>query len=136
MSAASRIFVALLLLGIVTIEFGGQFLLSVLRGREPKVERGSLTYSLFRAGHAHAGVLVILAIVAMPYVDLLTVGDTLKMVIRVCFAAAPLLVSGGMFGAGRLGPDGKPGSLVKLVYVGGLVLAAGLGLLGVNLLLV
>jgi hypothetical protein len=135
MSPTSRIFVAILLLSLVTIEFGGRFLLSILQGKQPQFARDSLTYSLFRAGHAHAGVLVILAIVVMPYIDLIAASDAIKMALRALFGSAPILVSVGMFGAGgKLTPDGKPGSAVLVTYVGALALCAGLVVLGIELL--
>jgi len=49
-----------LLLTIVAIEYGGWFMLRVVRGRQPATP---FQQAFFRAGHAHAGVLVILALV-------------------------------------------------------------------------
>ena len=134
MSTVSRVFAGILLITVVGIEFGGYFLLKILRGQEPKIAPDSRTFSYFRAGHAHAGVLVILALVAMPYVDAIAAGAVLKMVIRVCFGAAPILIPGGFFGGGAKLQDGRPGALIALVYVGALALAAGVLILGVNLL--
>jgi hypothetical protein len=135
MSAASRVFVAVLLLSMLAIEFGGYFLLMILSGKEKRFDRNSVTVSLFRAGHAHAGVLVVFAIAAMPYIDLLGVSDVVKMIIRICLGLAPILVSAGMFGAGgRPRRNGAPGPLVALIYAGAGALAIALVLLGVSLL--
>ena len=50
----------IILLVVITIAYGGTFLLKVSRGGVPV---NDLQRSFFRAGHAHAGVLVILGLV-------------------------------------------------------------------------
>src|SRR5690606_20648789 len=55
----------IVLLTVVAIAYGGTFLLRVVRGSVPT---NDLQKSFFRAGHAHAGVLVILGLVAGLYV--------------------------------------------------------------------
>jgi hypothetical protein len=57
---ATRLISGILLITVPTIEFGGTFLL--LFGKEPQFT--DFQRSMFRAGHAHAGVLVIIALVA------------------------------------------------------------------------
>ena len=52
----------ILLLTVITIAYGGTFVLSVTRGNVPA---NDLQKSFFRAGHAHAGVLVILGLLAL-----------------------------------------------------------------------
>jgi hypothetical protein len=133
MSPTTRIFAGILFLGFITIEFGGHFLVTLLKRTGPAISPTSLAYRLFVAGHAHAGVLSILALASLPYVDQLTVAPASQMAIRVCMASAPLLMPAGFFGAGAKTRDDKPGPLIALTYVGALVLAAGLGMLGVNL---
>ena len=51
-----------LLLTILFIEYGGWFMLRVVRGRQPTT---AFQKAFFRAGHAHAGVLVTLALVCL-----------------------------------------------------------------------
>ena len=48
-----------LLLTLVAVESGGWFMLRVLRGQRPATE---FQKAFFRAGHAHAGVLVTLSL--------------------------------------------------------------------------
>src|SRR5215207_6576976 len=50
-----------LLLTLVAVEYGGWFMLRVARGQKPATE---FQKAFFRAGHAHAGVLVTLSLVA------------------------------------------------------------------------
>src|SRR4051812_25972491 len=131
MSNESKLFAGVLLILILTIELGGNFLLNILRGRLKGFEN-SVQVALFRAGHAHAGVLVILALVSFLYVDQTALGGRMKTVTRVLMTAAPLLISGGFFGGGGPMKAGTPpGSLIRLVYVGAAALAGGLVLLGV-----
>ena len=51
-----------LLLALVTVETGGYFLTRVVRGSVPANE---LQRSFFRAGHAHAAVLLVLSLVIL-----------------------------------------------------------------------
>ena len=67
MTDATKLIAGLLLITVPTIEFGGTFLLSVLSGKHPELTE--FQRSMFRAGHAHAGVLVILALVALVLTD-------------------------------------------------------------------
>ncbi len=66
MTDASRIIAGVILLTIVTIEFGGYFMTKIVRGQVPMTD---FQKSFARAGHAHAGVLVILSLVGLLYVD-------------------------------------------------------------------
>jgi hypothetical protein len=59
MTDATKLIAGLLLITVPTIEFGGTFLLSIVSGKHPELTE--FQRSMFRAGHAHAGVLVILA---------------------------------------------------------------------------
>jgi hypothetical protein len=133
MTPSTRMFAGVLFLLIITIELGGRFLLSLMQGKGPKISTTSTAYRLFRAGHAHAGVLVILALVSMPYIDQLTGATELQLAIRLCLTLAPLLMSAGFFAAGATVKDEKPGTPIVATYLGALVLAGGLGMLGVSL---
>jgi hypothetical protein len=66
LSSDSRTTSGVLLITIVAVEYGGLFVLRLVRGAEPATE---FQKSFARAGHAHAGVLVIFAIVAQPLAD-------------------------------------------------------------------
>jgi hypothetical protein len=88
---------------------------------------------MFRAGHAHAGVLVILALIAQILTDHADLGNQLEWIARIGFPVAALLVSGGFFGAAGYEGAEKPGKLVVLLYAGIFVLAASLVILGIGL---
>jgi hypothetical protein len=131
MSNATKLMSGILLIIVPTIEFGGWFLLSVLSGKMPQFT--DFQRSMFRAGHAHAGVLVILALVAQIFVDQARLSETLGWVVRIGFVLAALLVSGGFFG-GALGKD-QPGGLIALLWIGAVVLACSVITLGIGLIL-
>ena len=66
LSDASRTLAGILLVSFVTIETGGAYLVKISAGRKEVTE---FQRSFARAGHAHAGVLVMLALVCQLYVD-------------------------------------------------------------------
>lgn len=122
----------ILLLAVVTIESGGLYMLALLRGR---VRATPFQITFARAGHAHAGVLVILSLVIQIYVDALAQGGPLAVIGRNGVPIAAILMPAGFFlssmGAGRTAPN----RFVWLVYAGALSLAAGVVALGLALLL-
>jgi hypothetical protein len=121
----------ILLIIVPTIEFGGWFLLSALSGKMPQFTE--FQRSMFRAGHAHAGVLVILALVGQILVDQTRLPETVGWAVRIGFVLAALLVSGGFFG-GALGKN-QPGGLIALLWIGAVVLACSVITLGIGLIL-
>jgi hypothetical protein len=131
LSDASRTLAGILLLSLVTVESGGLFLLRVVQGREPATP---LQTSFYRAGHAHAGVLLTLGLVIQVLVDATDLSGAGEWLARSGVPAAALLMPAGFFlsvlGRGRETPN----QLVWLVYTGGGVLAAGLIAAGIGLL--
>lgn len=79
LSPDSRSTAGVLLLTIVAIEYGGWFMLRVVRGRQPVTE---FQRAFFRAGHAHAGVLVILALVGQILADATSLSGPLAVLAR------------------------------------------------------
>ena len=59
MSSQSRLVAGILLLLLPTVEFGGASILSLLIG-DPGYAQNDLRRDLWRAGHAHAGVWLVL----------------------------------------------------------------------------
>jgi hypothetical protein len=68
MTYASRLLAGILLIVLPTVMIGGVSILSLLIG-DPSYMENPLRQDLWRAGHAHAGVWLILALVALRYVD-------------------------------------------------------------------
>jgi hypothetical protein len=121
----------ILLLTVVAVESGGYYLLSLwTRG----ASKTPFQIGFARAGHAHAGVLVILSLVAQLYVDAAALDGVLGAVARQGVPMAAILMPAGFFfsamGAGRT----RPSRWIGLLVAGALVLAAGVVTLGVGLL--
>jgi hypothetical protein len=68
MTYASRLLAGILLIVLPTVMIGGVSILSLIIG-DPTYTENPLRQDLWRAGHAHAGVWLILALVAFRYVD-------------------------------------------------------------------
>ena len=62
LSQSSSITVGAVLLAVIAVGYGGTFLLSLVTGR---AQANDLQKSFYRAGHAHAGVLIILGLVVV-----------------------------------------------------------------------
>lgn len=104
------------------------------RGPSPGYSAASPQFPFFRAGHAHAGVWIILGLVAQPLIDATQASDGTKLVMRILFFVSPLLISGGFFAGALTMADGKPGALHRLIYAGLATLTVALLVLGVNLI--
>jgi hypothetical protein len=93
-----------------------------------------LRQDLWRAGHAHAGVLLILTLVALRYVDEARLSPAMKSLVRYSIPSAAILLPLAFF-LSVLSPDAtRPNVLISLAYVGAVVLTVGLFTLGVGLL--
>lgn len=134
MTPETRTTAAILLITVATIAFGGLSLLMNLVRRIPGYLDNPVRRALWTAGHAHAGVLVLFALVALLYVDQADYSDGLKTVVRGLFVAAPILMPLGFFLSVVRPSDTKPNKLIWLVVAGGASLTAGTLLLGVGLL--
>ena len=120
-----------LLLAIVAVEWGGTYLLALARGRRTATPF-QITFA--RAGHAHAGVLVILSLVTLLYVDASGATGLLGALARQGIPLAAILMPLGFFlsSAGR--DRTKPNALIWLLYTGALALGVGAVSLGIALL--
>jgi hypothetical protein len=81
MTTETRITCGIILLTVPTIQYGGYFLLSILSGKS-KLSLTDFQKSMFRAGYAHAGVLVMLALIAEVLTDYAGLGPVWEHKIR------------------------------------------------------
>jgi hypothetical protein len=89
---------------------------------------------LWRAGHAHAGVLLVLSLVVLRYVDEARLSDRAKWVARTAIPASAILLPVAFFFS-VLTPDAtQPNGFIYLAYIAAVVLAVGLITLGVGLI--
>lgn len=92
--------------------------------------------SFARAGHAHAGVLVTLGLIALVLADATTLTGAVGWLARSGVAVSAILVSAGFF-LSSLGRDvHRPNRLIALLWAGAVLLAASVVSLGVGLLTV
>jgi hypothetical protein len=130
-TADTRHIAGILLLTVVGIEYGGTYVLRLVRGSAPATP---LQLRLSRAGHAHAGVLVILSLVTLPYADTAALSGFWSAIARNGVWAAAILMPAGFF-LSVVGRDvQKPNRLIVLVYLGAVSLAAAVITLGVGLI--
>ncbi len=133
MSPQSRLVAGILLILVPTVEIGGASILSLLIA-DPTYSQNELRQDLWRAGHAHAGVWLVLSLVALRYVDEATLSEGMKWLVRLAFPAAALLIPLAFF-LSVLSPEAtEPNAMIYLAYVAGVVLAVGLLVLGVGLI--
>lgn len=133
MTSLTKLFCGIILLTVPTIQYGGYFLLTILSGKA-KLPLTDFQKSMFRAGHAHAGVLVILALLAQMLTDYAAFGNTPELIVRIGFSLAAVLISGGFFGASAGKNTTKPTPLISILYIGIFILAASVITLGIALI--
>ena len=128
----ARITAGIVMLTIVGIESGGLFLLRTARSNPGYTD---FQRSFFRAGHAHAGVLVILGLLCLVLTGATGLSGFLAWLAGTGVLIAAILMSAGFFfsamGAGRTTPN----RFIGLIFAGAASLAAGVVTLGFGLLL-
>ena len=128
----SRIVAGVVLLTIVTIEFGGWFMTKIVRGQVPMTD---FQKSFARAGHAHAGVLVTLSLICLVLADATDLTGFWGWVARLGVPLAAILMSGGFFASSAGKGVTQPNQAMVILWAGAACLAAGTLTLGVGLLL-
>src|SRR5690606_35307636 len=93
-----------------------------------------LQKSMFRAGHAHAGVLVILALVVQLFADHASLSNGWKRIARLSFPISAITISLGFFAAAIGRQITEPTRLIFILYVGIVILTFGLLTLGIGLI--
>jgi hypothetical protein len=131
LSTEARLTAGVLLLSVVAVESGGLYMLRIVRRQ---VAATGFQISFARAGHAHAGVLVVFSLVCQLYADAIGLGQPWATLARSGVPLAAILMPAGFFfasaGAGRTGPN----RFIWLVYAGAISLAVGAVTLGIGVL--
>jgi hypothetical protein len=123
----------ILLITVPAIAFGGAMLLRLIWGRVPGYLDNPVRQNLWRAGHAHAGVLVILALLGMLYVDQAGFSSGVSWLVRLLLVLPPILMPLGFFLSVASPRSEQPNALLSLVPVGGVSLSIGAVILGIGL---
>ena len=134
MTRESRIMAGIILLTVPSIQYGGYFLLTSLIDRNSHYMDNALRQNFFRAGHAHAGVFVILSLVCQILADNATLPPWLLWIARTGVPFAAILIPAGFFLSVTSPTASRPNGLLALIYVGIAFLAASVLTLGIGLL--
>jgi hypothetical protein len=127
-------FAGVLLVVLPTVMFGGLSLLSFLTNNSPGYNNNPLRHDLWRAGHAHAGVYLVLSLVMLRYVDEAVLSAFWKWIARTGAPIAAILIPAAFFLSVASPTATQPNGLMNLAYIGALFLAAAVLSLGVGLI--
>ena len=131
LSSAHQVTAGAVLLAVVTIAYGGTFVLRVVRGDVPA---NDLQRSFYRAGHAHAGVLVILGLVVLLLTDGNAVAEPWATLSTAVLWSAVLIPAGFFLSVVGRDPQ-RPSRLLLLLWLGAAALTVGLVAAGLGLIL-
>lgn len=131
-SSAAQTTAGIVLLAAITVASGGWLLLQILRGSVPVTD---FQKAFYRAGHAHAGVLIILGLVCLLLTETTSLTGGWLWLSRTGVLIAAILLPAGFFfsaiGAGRTSPN----RWIVLLWIGVVFLVAGLATCGIGLLI-
>jgi hypothetical protein len=119
------------LLLLVSVEYGGWSLLGFLAGRG---QLGEFREQFFRAGHAHAGVLLVLSLVYFLYLDRTGYSTGVQWIAGLLLLLGIMVQSGGCFIPLALGQKERSSLGTIVTRTGALLLAAPLIVLAIGLL--
>jgi hypothetical protein len=124
----------IILITVPTIQYGGYFLLTSLMNKSSGYMDNPLRQNFFRAGHAHAGVIVILSLICQILADAAALPSALLWAVRIGVPLAAILISSGFFFSVLTPNATEVGGAVSLIYVGAAILAFAVVTLGLGLL--
>jgi heme/copper-type cytochrome/quinol oxidase subunit 4 len=122
---------AIVLLSLVGVEYGGWALLGFLTGRG---QLGEFREQFFRAGHAHAGVLLVLSLVYFLYLDRTGYSTGVQWLAGLLLLVGIIAQSGGFFLHMGLGQKDRSSLGTVVTRTGALLIAAALVVLALGLL--
>jgi hypothetical protein len=125
-----KLFTVISLFALPTVMFGGYSLLRLF----PKDKLTPYQQMWFRAGHAHAGVLLVLSLVLLDILSRTTLGVTLRWVVCLMLLVGALAQSGGMFVHMTVGKPGAWSSGNTLTTLGAVLLATGVVLVAAGVI--
>lgn len=134
MTSQARFMSGIILITVPTIQYGGYFLLRSLMDRTSGYMDNALRQNFFRAGHAHAGVIVILSLICQLLADSAVLPVSLLWLVRIGVPISAILISAGFFVSVGPATTTEPNQAVALIYIGALVLAIGVLVLAIGLL--
>ena len=134
MSRESRMLAGIILVVVPSVMYGGLSILSLLTGNAAGYTDNPLRHDLWREGHAHAGVYLVLSLVMLRYVDEAALSPTWKWLARAGAPIAAILIPAAFFLSVASPTAREPNGLINLAYIGALFLAGAVLSLGVGLI--
>lgn len=134
MTREARLMSGIILITVPSIQYGGYFLLTSLMNKSSGYMDNPLRQNFFRAGHAHAGVIVILSLICEMLADAAVLPTPLLWFVRIGVPLAAILISAGFFFSVLPPTATQASGAVALIYAGALVLAVAVVSLGIGLL--
>ncbi len=127
----TTLFPIISVLMLVTVESGGWALLGFLTEKDPP---SRFKHGFFRAGHAHAGALITLALAYYLYLPRADYSHGVEWLCGVILTVGILAQSGGFFLHVAVGREGEPSAGTQVTRLGGVLIAAALIILAVGLI--
>jgi hypothetical protein len=134
MTREARLMSGIILITIPTIQYGGYFLLTSLMSKSSGYMENPLRQNFFRAGHAHAGVIVILSLLCQILADSAVLPSPLVWVVRIGVPLSAILISAGFFFSMLPPAAAEPSRAVGLIYVGAVILVIAVITLAIGLI--
>lgn len=134
MTREARLLSGVILITVPTIQYGGYFLLTSLMDKSSGYMDNPLRQNFFRAGHAHAGVIVILSLVCQMLADAAVLPSALIWLVRIGVPLSAILISAGFFFSMLPPKATQPSGAISLTYVGAVILAISVLALAVGLI--
>lgn len=92
MTREAKLMSGIILITVPSIQYGGYFLLTSLMNKSSGYMDNPLRQNFFRAGHAHAGVIVILSLVCQVLADAALLPDSVTWLVRIGVPLAAILI--------------------------------------------
>ncbi len=134
MTREARLLSGIILITVPTIQYGGYFLLTSLMDKGSGYMDNPLRQNFFRAGHAHAGVIVILSLVCQVLADAAVLPSPLVWFVRIGVPLSAIFISAGFFFSMLPPTATQPNGAVSVIYVGAVVLAVSVLTLAIGLI--
>jgi drug/metabolite transporter superfamily protein YnfA len=134
MSRETQMIAGILLVVLPSVMFGGLSILALLTQHAPGFVDNPLRHALWRAGHAHAGVYLVLSLVMLRYVDEALLSPFWKWIARTGAPIAAILIPAAFFLSVASPTATEPNGLLNLAYIGALFLATAVLSLGIGLI--
>lgn len=128
---AARGVAGIVLLAAITVSTGGWLLLKILQGR---IAATDFQKAFFRAGHAHAGVLIILGLLCLLLTEATSLTGGWLWLSRTGVLIAAILMPAGFFFSAMGADRTSPSRWIILLWIGAGFLVAGLAACGIGLL--